>query len=1058
MSAANVEDLYPLSPVQRGMVYHSLLAPDSGVYTLTTVCTIRGALDVDVFRAAWQLLIDRHAVLRSGLTATGAEALRDSLQVVYRRLHVPLEVQDWRDLDPAEQARRLDAYLEDERRRGFDLARPPLMRLALFRTADDCHTFVRVHHHLMLDGWSSPMLYRELFDAYAALVRHEEPRLPPRRPYRDYIAWLMRQDVATVEGYWRRTLAGFRAATPLPHDRGAPPGNSGSVDSGDFHLSLSESATGSLQRAARRSRLTLNTVVAGAWALILSRYNGEHDVVFGTVVSGRPADLPGVEQMIGLFINTLPVRIQVTPEMPAASWLATVQEQTLTLEQYQHSPLAQVQEWSDVPRGRPLFESVVIFENYPLDGSLLAADRDLTVEVVRGIERSSFPLTIYAVPGRSLHLRLVYDPTRFADASIARLAEQLRLILEGIAADLDRPVDELPFLTPEEERLQLFDWNATRFDYPLDRTLTDLFTAQVDRTPDATALIFRERQVTYRELDRRATQLAHHLRGLGVTPGHVVAVCVERSPDLVVALLAVLKAGAAYLPLDPAYPAERLRFMLEDSRAPALLTTSTLLDRLPDFAGQTVRLDRDSAAVSAQPVTRLAVVATGDDVACLLYTSGSTGEPKGVENTHHSLVNTLYWQWDAFPYADGEVACQKTALSFGDSIQELFAPLLAGVPTVLVPEAALTDPARFVGLLAEHGVTRLLLVPSLLRVLLDRGGELARELPRLRLWIASGEALPVDVARRFRCAYPEARLVNLYGQSEAAYDATAYVVDDLDEAATTVPIGRPIANVEVYVLDRHLHLAPIGAVGEIWVGGAGLARGYWNRPDLTAERFVPHPFRDEPGARLLRTGDLGRFRDDGALEYIGRVDEQVKVRGVRVELGEIAQRLHAHPGIADAAVTAWEDRMDDPRLVAYVVPAPGHAVPALRDLRAFLKQALPAAMVPAIYIPLLALPRTPNGKLDRQALPPPTFNRPELHEPYVAPRTAVEETLAAIWREVLRVDRIGVDDNFFDLGGASFEVLEAVARAGEEGLLLSPELLFIYPTIAELAELTVPVA
>ena len=1053
MSFQNVEDIYPLSPVQHGMALHSLLAPESGVYTSASVCTIRGNLDVEALRGAWQHLIDHHAVLRSGLPGAGIDALHDPYQVVYRRVSVPLELHDWRGLEATEQEGRLAAYVAAERRRGFDLAQPPLMRLALFRIDDDAYTFVRIHHHLMLDGWSAPLLYRELFSAYAALVRGDTPTFAPRRPYRDYIAWLQQQDLGEAERHWRQLLAGFTTPTPLVQDRPRRPPSAGATSVVDYRLTLSEPVVAALREMARARHLTLNTIVQGAWALLLSRYSGEEDVVFGAVVSGRPAELAGVEQIVGLFLNTLPVRARIEADPPVAAWLASLQEQTVALGQYQYSPLSQVQEWSDVPRGQPLFESILVFENLPGDETLLTRTGDLTIADVRSIERSNYALTVYAYPRGGLALRIVYDPSQFSGSLIGRMAEHFRVLLEGIAADPNRPVGELPLLTPDERRQLLVEWNATPVHYPLDRTLTALFEAQVDRTPEATALIFGDLSVSYRELDARSNRLARHLRDLGVAPSSVVGVCVERSPDLVVAVLGILKTGAAYLPLDPSYPPERLDFMLEDARAPVLLTTAPVLGRLPEFTGRTLRLDRDWAIVAHQDAARLEPCATGDDVACLIYTSGSTGRPKGVENTHRSLVNTLWWQWEAYPYGEGEVACQKTALSFGDSIQELFAPLLAGVPTVLVPEATLIDPDRFVALLAERDVSRLLLVPSLLRILLDRGRDLAGELPRLRLWVASGEALPVELARRFQRAYPDARLVNLYGQSEAAYDATAFEVEALDDAATTVPIGRPIANVEVYLLDRLLRPVPVGAVGEICVGGVGLARGYWNRPELTAARFVPHPFRSEAGTRLLRTGDLGRYRVDGVVEYVGRLDEQVKVRGVRVELGEIEHHLSAHPHLAEAAVTAWEERPGEARLVAYLAPAPGSAMPTPRELRAFLKQSLPDAMVPAIFVPLAALPRTPNGKLDRPALPAPTTERPGLDEPFVAPTTPAEQALAAIWREVLRVDQIGIHDNFFDLGGASFEVLEVASRAAEAGLVLSPELLFVYPTVAELADL-----
>ena len=577
MSKRTIEAVYPLSPMQQGMLFHSLYAPESGVYVEQLSCTLRGDLDIPAFQRAWQRVVDRHAVLRTSFVW---RQLDKTLQVVHRRVTVPLEQQDWRGLSPAQQRARLDAFLQQERRRGFDLSRPPLVRLALMRTAEDAHTFVWSHHHILLDGWSLPLILGEVFALYEAFRQGRDLYLKPPRPYRDYIAWLQRQDLAKAEAFWRETLAGLTAPTPLVVDRATEAGEERDEAYGVLESHLPAATTATLQALARQHRLTLSTLVQGAWALLLHRYSGEDDVVFGATVSGRPPDLPGVETMVGLFINTLPVRAQIRPETPLVEWLRRLQAQLAAMRQYEYSPLVQVQEWSDVPRGLPLFESILVFENYPVDASLRKQTGSLTVEEVRSIEQTNYPITVVSGAGERLPLKIAYDRRRFDADAIRRMLGHLETLLEGIAAAPDRPIATLPLLTADERQQVLVTWNATATDYPQDATVHQLFEAQAARTPDAVALVAGDRVLTYRELNRRANQLAHHLQKLGVGPETLVGVHLERSPEMVIALLAVLKAGGAYLPLDPTYPPERLGFMLEDAGVTLLLTDRQIEDWL----------------------------------------------------------------------------------------------------------------------------------------------------------------------------------------------------------------------------------------------------------------------------------------------------------------------------------------------------------------------------------------------------------------------------------------------------------------------------------------------
>jgi amino acid adenylation domain-containing protein len=631
------------------------------------------------------------------------------------------------------------------------------------------------------------------------------------------------------------------------------------------------------------------------------------------------------------------------------------------------------------------------------------------------------------------------------------MAGHLQTLLAGIVAAPEQHLSRLPLLTAAERHCLLMEWNTTTVPYPDNQCIHSVFETQVERTPDAVAVVCGDAFLTYRELNSRANRLAHYLQARGVGPEMLVGLCIERSLEMVVGLLGILKAGGAYVPLDPTYPRERLAFMLDDAQPPLILTQEHLVPGLPDRGAQMVCLDAQWPTIAryrnANPVSGV----MADNVAYLLYTSGSTGRPKGVLGVHRATLNALAWMWQIYPFATHEVCCQKTSISFGDSIQELLGPLLQGRQIVLIPDGILKELPRFVSTLAQHHVTRLILVPSLLRTLLDTVHDLQDCLPSLTLWFAGGEALSSDLWRRFREHLPHCRLVNLYGASEASDDTTWYDTSLAPSALACVPIGRPLANTQIYVLDSHLQPVPIGVPGELYVGGASLTRGYLHHPDLTAERFIPHPFSHEPGARLYKTGDLVRYRPESHLEYVGRLDQQVKLRGIRLEPGEIEAALAQHPAVRETAVILREDVLGEPRLVAYVVPVqePG---PTMRELRHFLEKQLPAAMVPSTLMLLEALPLTPSGKVDRLGLPQPDSRRPALKDDYVAPHTPVEQQIATIWCHLLGLERVGIHDNFFELGGHSLLAMQIVSRVRDTTHVEVSLLHFLEtPTVAGMA-------
>ncbi|XXY54893.1 amino acid adenylation domain-containing protein [Sorangium sp. So ce269] len=1055
----DVEDVFPLSPLQQGLLFHSLWEPGSGVYVEQVTCRLEGTLDVGAFRRAWEAVVEHHGVLRTTFAWEGAD---EPLQIVRRagpvdsvdsvEGSVEIEIEDLRGAGAEEQRARMAALVESDRARGFDLARGPLMRLSLLRVGDEAHLVLWSHHHLLLDGWAASLVLQDAFAAYDALRAGRPVALSARRPYRGYIAWLRERDAGADEPFWRGALSGFSAATPLPLER-VPPAE-GESGHGARTIALSGQATARLQRFAQQHHVTSSTLVQAAWALLLSRAARSDDVLFGITVAGRSAPLAGIDAMVGLFINTLPLRVAVPQAATVAGWLRDLLRATTELGPHEHTPLARARAFSAIPAGQPLFESLLVFENYPTDPRTQEGLSGLGVRDVAFVDQTNYPLTLAVLPGEELKLRLSYDRRRFDDETAARLLGLVEAALRQLVSRPEARVGELSLLGELELRQVVAGWNVTERAYPGERLVHELFEAQAERTPDATAVIFDERRLSYRELDARANQLAHALRRRGVGPDVLVAIAAERSVELVVGLLGILKAGGAHVPIDPDYPAERIAFMLDDAAAPVLLSQWPVASRLPAHRAEVLCLDADRAEIDRQPTTSVAVPVSPDNLAYTIYTSGSTGRPKGAGNSHNGLLNRLLWMQERYGLTAEDRVLQKTPFSFDVSVWEFFWPLMTGAALVVARPGDHRDGERLIELITRHSVTTLHFVPPMLQAFLETAG--VASCRSLRRVICSGEALPAELARRCFERLPDAELHNLYGPTEASIDVTAWACQR-DDTSASVPIGLPIANTQIYLLDRHGQPVPVGVAGELHIGGVGLARGYHHRPELTAERFVPDPFSAAPGARLYRTGDLARHRPDGAIEFLGRLDHQVKIRGLRVELGEIEARLLHHPGVGEAVVLARDEAHGGKRLVAYVTGRQG-AAPEPASLRAWLAEALPDYMVPAPILVLERLPLSPNGKVDRRALPAPDAAT-ATHRPYVPPRTDEERILAEIWAEVLHRDRIGIEDNFFELGGDSIVTLQVIARASQRGLQVTPRLLFENPTVMEAAaRLTVTAA
>jgi amino acid adenylation domain-containing protein/non-ribosomal peptide synthase protein (TIGR01720 family) len=1048
-----IEDIYPLSPIQEGLLFQSLYAPEAAVYFEQLSCNLRGAFDVDAFRQAWQELTDRHPILRTRFVW---DRLERPLQVVSRRVDLPLEQEDWRGLSATEQAKRHEVFLEADRRRGFDLSEPSLMRLTLLRTGEDSYRFVWSHHHLLLDGWSMQLLVKEVFTRYGALGGGmQQTQAAPPQPYANYIAWLQRQDATKAEAFWRESLKGFTSPTVLEGGGRQGDARRPGESYAEQRVQLTEELTARLQQLARQQQVTLNTVVQGAWALLLSIYSSEADVLFGATVSGRPAELDGVEGMVGLFINTLPVRVKVSEGMRVSDWLRRLQEQQAAARQYEYSSLVDVQGWGEVPRGVALFESMLAFENYPVDDALREGAGRLSVEIddVRLVEATHYPLALVAAPGARMLARIIYDRGRFDEASVVRMLKHLEVLLERIAGGAEQPVSRIGLLTEAERGEILSGWNETRAEYPYEKCLHELFEEQAARTPGALALVFEDERLTYGELNEKANRLAHYLRRNGVGPDSLVGVCMERGVEMLLGVLGVLKAGGAYVPVDPAYPRERQAYMLEDSRAVALLTLSESGEGLPEQGARVIRLDAEWESISEERAENPSKLAGADNLLYVIYTSGSTGRPKGVAMRHGPLTNLLTWQLRQGELPPTARTLQFTSLSFDVSCQEIFTAWCSGGTLVAVSEETRRDAERLLDVLVESEVERLFL-PFVALQHLAEVAERRNVLPgSLREVITAGEQLQVtpQIAGLF-ARLPGCTLHNQYGPAET-HVVTALALGGEPHAWPSLPaIGRPVDNATVYILDTRMRPVPVGVAGELYIGGETTARGYLHRPALTAEKFVPDAFGREPGARLYKTGDLARYAPDGQIEFLGRLDHQVKIRGFRVELGEIEAVLSTHPAVRECVVTARTEANGNKRLAAYVVLREDGGAPAQSELRTVIKERLPEYMVPSAFVVLEALPLTPSGKVNRRALPAPTPARRDLEDIAARPRTPVEELLSGIIAQVLQVERVGRDDNFFDLGGHSLLATQVISRLREAlGVELPLRSLFESPTVGDLA-------
>ncbi|MEM7351937.1 MAG: amino acid adenylation domain-containing protein [Acidobacteriota bacterium] len=1036
-----VADIYPLSPMQEGMLFHTLLAPESGVYLLQTRYLLNGTVEVESFRQAWQRAVDRHPVLR---TAFMWENLEKPVQVVYKEVPLLFETCDWQNLAAGERERQTGELLATDRKTGFDLSKAPLIRLRLIRHAAQSYELIFTYHHLLLDAWSGPQLLGEIFNDYSALVSSAlasstpdaggAQALPTRRPYRDYIAWLQAQSPQEAESFWRRQLAGFHTPTPLPSDRPASEHSASSGAHSTLVRTLPDELTSQLAATARRYQVTMNSLLQSTWGLLLSSYSGSRDVLFGVVTSGRPTDLRGADSMIGLFINTVPVRVQLTPGTTLPELWQSLQQRQIELQQYEFCPLVDVQSWSEVPRSQKLFDSIFIFANVPNRAGLTPHD-GLAVEALGTDERTNFGLTLDIHQREGLEAHLIFELDRFDPSTAERLLGHFRQLLERTVERPEQSLEELTPLPPAERQQLVREWNDSAAAPPAKLQLHHFFEAQAASRPGDIALVWGDTELTYGELNRRANRLAHHLIDLRVGPEVRVGLCLERSVEMIVSMLAVLKAGGAYVAFDPAYPRQRNRFILADAEAPVLLTQERFLDALADVGATLVCVDAaTTTAREDNPQRDL----SPSNLAYVLYTSGSTGRPKGVGIAHASACHLMGWARQVLTDHDLSGVVASTSICFDVSVFEIFATLSWGGRLHLLNDVlALPQHA------ATHAVRVMCTVPSAMEELVELGLP-----PSLHKLFLAGEPLSDRLTQRLYREDGVHHVIDAYGPSEdTTYSTWCLRPRGGDNIAS---IGRPLTYEQAFVVDPNLATRPIGIEGELCLGGAGLARGYLHRPARTATRFIPDPFAETPGRRLYRTGDLARHLADGSLEFRGRIDHQIKLRGFRIELGEIETALQDHPQVRLAAVAVKPSPTGAPGLVGYVVPQ--NEAPEATELRDALHQRLPAYMLPTSFVVLDKLPTTPTGKLDRAALPAPQASRAALEASYVAPKSQLERDIAAVWCDVLGVERIGTSENFFDAGGHSLAMVKTVGKLRRQlGLELTLVDAFRFPSISQLA-------
>jgi amino acid adenylation domain-containing protein len=1027
--SCHIESEYPLLPMQQGILFHTLSGAGSDVYVGQFVCELDETLDVNAFQRAWQCAVERHAVLR---TALRYEGLKEPLQQVYSNMPLDFQISEWQQDETA-----LDHYLLAERQRGFNLTRPPLMRFVLLKKFKGKYLFIWTHHHILLDGRSRLTVLKDVSRFYEAFAHGAGLELPQPPSFQRYVDWSRRQDTQDAEKYWKKLLEDFTASVPFSSSsQGAQV--SSAEQYGSNPLQLPPSLEGNLQKVAHQHKVTLNILIQAAWAALLTRYGAEADeVVFGETRACRRPAFEDVGAVVGVLMNTVPIRLKNDPSQTFKALITDLRSHHVGLRDHESASLVDIKKWCNLSDRKHLFESIVVFEEYDLGSALQREGCSLWRGKVRRIVHTHYPITLSGFRKPQLQLELASDRQMVSDITARRIAGHLLRLLTAISVDPGAQIGEVSLLDSEEQQQVLKDWNQTWREYPCQSGLHTWFEQQVIRTPEKIAIVDHGERLTYAELNALSNQVAHDLRQWGVGPEVRVGVCMERSLRMIAVLLGILKAGGAYVPLDPAYPPERVKFMLEDAAVSLVFSEEALASRFSGLNTRLLCVEQHWEQVRQRSTANPAVPVDGDNIAYLIFTSGSTGRPKGVAIRHRSADILIHWARENFSAKELESVLASTSICFDLSVFEIFVPLSWGGKIVLASNALeLEEIGR------SEPVTLVNTVPSAMAELV-RLNALPASVHTVNL---AGEALGRTLVNQIYAKVK--RVCNLYGPSEDTTYST--YVEVSREKHAEVTIGLPLANTAVYVLGENLQPQPIGVAGELYITGEGLARGYWARPELTAERFIPNPYNAQPGVRMYRTGDRVCRREDGGLKYLGRVDYQVKVRGYRIELGEIEAVLGQHQQVRQAVVVVREDARGDKRIIAYVAGDVDQI--SVETLRRHVGRCLPDYMVPSHIMALPELPLTPNGKVDRKALPAVDWGREGVNNECAAPANAIEELLVNIWSEVLGIRSVTMNDNFFQRGGHSLLAMQVVARLRSSlGMDLPVRQIFETPTPAGLA-------
>ncbi|MCW3115212.1 MAG: linear pentadecapeptide gramicidin synthetase LgrD, partial [Segetibacter sp.] len=1034
----HIDKIYRLTGLQEGLLFHGLYDGKNGGYIQQFSCEMEN-LDLDAFSKSWQLIIKQHSVLR---TAFYHHALSVPVQCVFKEGKLPLSVLDISSHSSAEQRTAIEKYTSEDRIQGFDFKEAPLMRFCLIKLSKEKCRMVWTAHHLLFDGWSLPVLFEDFLNTYEDLVAGNKILFRKEDQFEEFVRYIERIDLDQAELYWKKYLEGISQNTLLPFIDNTADRNKGAGFYKSISLRIDNNITAGIKGFAQKHHLTVNTLMQGVWSLLLHKYTGNDYVVYGVVVSGRPENLEGIERRVGMYVNTLPFKSSIQNHYTTTEWLQTLQNGQVENLQHQNTPLQQIQEW--IGMKGDLFDSLLVFENYPISNLILNKKWSLNITNIQMSEQTNYPLTIQITQSDNFHIQFTYNAELLQDVFVTEIQEHFLHVLTQIINSSVVHLSDISVLTSRQEQQLLFEFNNTNSNYPSDKSVVDLFELQVLKSPEDVALLFEEEKVTYAELNKRANQLAHYLRSNGVKAETLVPICIERSAELIVGILGILKAGGAYVPIDPSYPDERIQYMFEDTGASLVLTSKENRNKLAlKHAVRIVQID-DWPVISEEPLGNLHVTIPPDNLAYVIYTSGSTGKPKGVMVEHGNIVSLIKGM-HYVSLTNEDILLSTGSPSFDATTFEYWGMLLNGGQLVLCKENKLLDNELFKKEIVDRKVTKMWFTSSWFNHIVETDISVFEKLKTI---LVGGEKLSEKHIQRVRETFPSMEIVNGYGPTENTTFSITHKITD-NKPTNIIPIGRPLSNRTAYVVDKAGDLVPVGVNGEIWLGGSGVSRGYLNQPELTAEKFIRSPFDENEGSILYKTGDVGRWLPEGVVQYIGRLDDQVKIRGFRIELGEVESILKQHDGIANVVVIAREDNPGHKQMVAYIV---SQGTFDKEDVIVYAKNKLPDYMLPSFWVELKSLPLTANGKIDKKALPEPDVSE-LVTSHFVAPRNEVEFTLADVWQKLLGIERVGINNNFFDLGGNSLlamRLTSAIRRQLETELAIKE--IFLYPTIAELAE------